>query len=65
MMPELHQVEVANGKYTLPVASLNLTPKEKRVIRTFLRGSKSRLGFSKCEESSVDEGPINNTLQGS
>ena len=42
---ELHLVSEGNGKYTLPVASFNLTPEEKRAICTFLRGSKSQMGF--------------------
>ena len=45
VMPQLHLVPKANGKYTLPAACFNLTPKEKRAICTFLRGAKSRLGF--------------------
>jgi hypothetical protein len=66
VMPELHPVEVANGKYTLPMAIFNLTPEEKRAICTFLRGGQSPdWVFSKCEEASVNEGLVNNTLQGS
>jgi hypothetical protein len=42
VMPELHPVEATNGKYTLPMASFNLTPEEKRAICTFLRGVKVR-----------------------
>jgi hypothetical protein len=45
-MPELHSVEAANGKYTLPVASFNLTPEEKTAICTFLTGVKVLTGFS-------------------
>jgi hypothetical protein len=45
VMPELHPVEVANGKYTLPMAIFNLTPEEKRAIYTFLRGVKVLTGF--------------------
>jgi hypothetical protein len=45
-MPELHPVEAANRKYTLPVASFNLTPEEKRAILTFLRGVKILTRFS-------------------
>ena len=41
MMPQLHPVPEAIGKYTLPAACFNLTPDEKRAICTFLRGSKS------------------------
>ena len=33
-------VPEANGKYTVPMACFNLTPDEKRVICTFLRGIK-------------------------
>ena len=46
MMPQLHPVPEANGKYTLPVACFNLTPEEKRAICTFLRGVKVPTGFS-------------------
>ena len=45
VMPQLHPVSEANGKYTLPMACFNLTPDKKRAICTFLRGSKSGLGF--------------------
>ena len=45
VMPQLHPVPKANGKYTLPMACFNLTLDEKRAICTFLRGSKSQLGF--------------------
>jgi hypothetical protein len=45
-MPELHPVEAANRKYTLPVANFNLTPEEKRAILTFLRGVKVLTRFS-------------------
>ena len=45
VMPQLHLIPKANGKYALPTACFNLTPDEKRAICTFLRGSKSRLGF--------------------
>ena len=45
VMPQLHPVPEANGKYTVPTACFNLTLDEKRAICTFLRGSKSRLGF--------------------
>ena len=38
VMPQLHPVPEANGKYTLPVACFNLTPDKKRAICTFLRG---------------------------
>jgi hypothetical protein len=37
---ELHLVHDGNGKYTLLAASFNLTPEERKVICTFLRGSK-------------------------
>ena len=43
---ELHPVPEGNGKYTLPTASFNLTPKERRTICTFLRGIKILTGFS-------------------
>ena len=46
MMPQLHPVPEANGKYTLPTACFNLTPDEKRAICTFLRGIKVPTGFS-------------------
>ena len=46
MKAELHPVPEGNGKYTLPVASFNLTPEERRVICTFLRGIKVPTGFS-------------------
>ena len=45
VVPQLHLVPEANGKYTLPAACFNLTPEEKRAICTFLRGVKVRLGF--------------------
>jgi hypothetical protein len=45
-MPKLHPVEVANGKYTLPAASFNLTPEEKTAICTFLMGVKVLTRFS-------------------
>ena len=45
MMPQLHSVPEANGKYTLPMACFNLTPDEKRAICTFLRGVKVPTGF--------------------
>ena len=65
VMPQLHPVPEANGKYTLPAACFNLTPEEKRAICTFLRGQSPDWVFSECEEASVDEGLVNNTLQGS
>ena len=46
VMPQLHPVPEANGKYTLPAACFNLTPYEKRAICTFLRGDKVPTGFS-------------------
>ena len=46
MMPQLHPVLEANGKYTLLAACFNLTPDEKRAICTFLRGIKVPTGFS-------------------
>ena len=50
VMPQLHPVPEANGKYTVPVACFNLTPKEKRAICTFLRGGQSPdWVFSECE----------------
>ena len=45
VMPQLHPVPKANGKYTLPTVCFNLTPDEKRVICTFLRGVKVPTGF--------------------
>ena len=45
VMLQLYPVPETNGKYTLPAACFNLTLDEKRAICTFLRGSKSRLGF--------------------
>jgi hypothetical protein len=45
VMPELHPVLEANGKYTLPTASFNLTPDEKRAICTFFRGIKVLIGI--------------------
>ena len=45
VMPQLHPVHEANGKYTLPTACFNLTPDEKRAICTFLRGIKVLTGF--------------------
>ena len=66
MMPQLHPVPEANGKYTLPTACFNLTPEENRSLCTFLRGGQSPdCVFSECEEASVDEGLVNNTLQDS
>ena len=48
VMPQLHLVPEANGKYTLSMACFNLTLDEKRAICTFLRGgSKSLLGFQR------------------
>ena len=46
VMPQLHPVPEANGKYTLPAVCFNLTPDEKRAICTFLRGIKVPTGFS-------------------
>ena len=46
MMPQLHPVPKANGKYTLPAACFSLTPEEKRAICTFLMGVKVPTGFS-------------------
>ena len=46
VMPQLHPVLEANGKYTLPAACFNLTPDKKRAICTFLRGIKVPTGFS-------------------
>ena len=46
MMPQLHPVSEANGKYTLPTACFNLTLEEKRAICTFLRGVKVPTRFS-------------------
>ena len=46
VMPQLHPVPEANGKYTLPMACFNLTPDKKRAICTFLRGVKVPTGFS-------------------
>jgi hypothetical protein len=64
--PKLHLAPKGNGKYTLPIASFNLTSEERRAMCTFLRGGQSsHWVFSELEEASVDEGPINNTLQGS
>ena len=37
---ELHPVPKGNGKYTLPTASFNLTPEDRRAICTFLKGIK-------------------------
>ena len=45
VMPQLHLVPEANGKYTLPAACFNLTLEEKRTICTFLRGVKVPTGF--------------------
>ena len=66
VMPQLHLVPEANGKYTLPAACFNLTLEERRAICTFMRGGQS-LGwvYGELEEASVDEGPIIYTLQGS
>ena len=44
--PELHSVLEGNRKYTLPVASFNLTPEERRAMCTFLMGVKVPTGFS-------------------
>ena len=46
MMPQLHSVPKANGKYTVPTACFNLTLDEKRAICTFLRGIKVPTRFS-------------------
>ena len=63
---ELHSVPEGNGKYNLPMASFNPTPEERRAMCTFLRGGQSfNWVFSKCEKTSVNEGPISKKLQGS
>ena len=46
VMPQLHSVPEANGKYTLPATCFNLIPDEKRAICTFLRRVKVLTGFS-------------------
>ena len=46
VMQQLHPIPEANGKYTLSMACINLTPEEKRVICTFLRGVKVLTRFS-------------------
>ena len=46
MKAELHPIPEGNGKYTLPAASFNLTPEERRAICTFLRGINGPTGFS-------------------
>ena len=46
VMPQLHPVAKANGKYTLSATCFNLTLEEKRAICTFLRGVKVPTGFS-------------------
>ena len=46
MMPQLHPIPEANGKYTLPATCFNLTLDEKRAICTFLRGVKDPTRFS-------------------
>jgi hypothetical protein len=46
MKAELHPVPKGNGKYTLPAASFNLIPEERRAICTFLRGIKVSTRFS-------------------
>ena len=46
VMPQLHLVPKANGKYTLPTACFNQTPDEKRAICTFLMGVNVPTGFS-------------------
>ena len=38
MMPQLHSVPEANGKYTLPMACFNLTPDEKESYIHFPEG---------------------------
>jgi hypothetical protein len=38
---ELHPVPEGNGKYTLTATSFNLTPEERRMMCTFLRGGQS------------------------
>jgi hypothetical protein len=43
---ELHPKPLGNGKYLLPVASLNLTLDERRVVCNFLPGDKVPTGFS-------------------
>jgi hypothetical protein len=50
---ELHPVPKGNGKYTLLAASFNLTPKERRVLCTFLRVIKVPTGFSSNVKSLV------------
>ena len=46
VVPQLHPVPKANGKYTLSTVCFNLTPEEKRAICSFLRGVKVLTGFS-------------------
>jgi predicted secreted Zn-dependent protease len=46
MKKELHLAPEDNVKYTLPTASFNLTPEERRAICTFLKGIKVMTGFS-------------------
>ena len=66
MMPQLHSVPKANGKYTLPVACFNLTPDKKRAICTFLRGVKVPTRFSANVKKLVSmKDFVNNTLKGS
>jgi hypothetical protein len=66
MKKELHPVPEGNGKYTLLVASFNLTLEERRVICTFVKGDQSSdRVFIECEKASVNERPISEKLQGS
>ena len=46
VMRELWPVQQDNGKYSLPVASFNLTLEERRAICNFLRGVRVLTGFS-------------------
>ena len=46
MKAEPHPVPEGNGKYTLPTASFNLTPDERRAMCTFLREVKVQTDFS-------------------
>jgi activator of HSP90 ATPase len=46
VMPKLHPILEANGKYTLPAASYNLTLEERRGICTLTKGVKVSTRFS-------------------
>ena len=64
MMPQLHLVLEANGKYPLPRGVLQPNTRREESYMHFPEGDQiPDWVFSKCEEASVDEGLINNTAR--